>query len=681
MMARLPVPGGDVDAWAAILNEYLLLTHNDDGTQKADSIGSAAIQGRSIGIRHMRTTNPTGASLNNLVLSNNGNELVWKSAGDVSLPPSHQLIINVADYGAKGDGVTDDTNAIQAAINDAAGGGLIEFPRGVFMVRKLKINNKGTSMIGAARFSSRLVRLSGTEPLIDMSGQSTKAGHLRYCSLINLMLDGKGLPGVLVSSIYADNLVFRDVNFIHCRGMAVDLVEVWDTRFESCAWEDCGSTTQPATLLRNSMPASTFGYSQDNTNQIHFIACRWEGFRNGALRLDGQANGSPNKLNGIFIVACKMESSVLAGPAFQIGRGSTVVYVDQLYMAMMNFDAGYNTPIDAVEDHGTHIFMGKVYVQWGVTPGLANSSVHAMQGDPHMYHEISAFYPTENPAQATILVEPEAEKTMISCLWSNRGVETMGDIARAMESDPHMDFMIPLKYPSSFMITDHDRMKDLLKLDTNATRPVLLLPNAVDAAGFSDMYMTEKWRIVSASGAARFAAGKFQIEATKGYVGINTVPVTNIAMLVRAAADSDKGLAIVRPSGSATSRLMEFQDEAYNIQGQAFDTNGRPLAVGTPARVTPGSQATYANPGVQVRDIAGNISAAVKPSPTAPGAIATLTFSRPYAAVPLNITITDHSAVWANLYVSARSVAGFTVSTRSALQGGAILNFDYSVIA
>ena len=33
-MARLPVPGGDVDAWAAILNEYLLTTHNADGTQK-----------------------------------------------------------------------------------------------------------------------------------------------------------------------------------------------------------------------------------------------------------------------------------------------------------------------------------------------------------------------------------------------------------------------------------------------------------------------------------------------------------------------------------------------------------------------------------------------------------------------------------------------------------------------
>ncbi|HEX9153243.1 MAG TPA: hypothetical protein VF809_00300, partial [Candidatus Saccharimonadales bacterium] len=118
----------------------------------------------------------------------------------------------------------------------------------------------------------------------------------------------------------------------------------------------------------------------------------------------------------------------------------------------------------------------------------------------------------------------------------------------------------------------------------------------------------------------------------------------------------------------------------YNLQGMAFDFNGRPIGVGTPARVTAGEQVTYANPGVQAWDMAGSVTAAVKPSPTAPGIIVVITFSRPYTAIPSSITVTDNSVIPAELYVSERSANGFTISTRNALAGGSILNFDYNVV-
>lgn len=48
-MARLPNPGGDDNTWGQILNDYLLVSHDADGTLKADAVDASSIQAGSIG--------------------------------------------------------------------------------------------------------------------------------------------------------------------------------------------------------------------------------------------------------------------------------------------------------------------------------------------------------------------------------------------------------------------------------------------------------------------------------------------------------------------------------------------------------------------------------------------------------------------------------------------------------
>ncbi len=675
-MARLPVPGSDHEIWAELLNEYLLVSHNPDGTQRVESVPP-----HSVTLRDLDVKNNADQNISNLVLTNDNDRLVWKNPAEVSRANT-RLRINVTDYGAKGDGQTDDTAAIQAAIDAAENGGIIEIPRGTYMIRGLKIRKHGITITGEARFGTRLSRITGsTDPLIDASGTASMSGHLKFCSVTNLMLIGNYKPGLLLRSYYADNFIFRDVSFVHCDGTSVDFIEVWDTRFYNCTWENCGSVTEPATLFRNSMPMGQFGYSDDNTNQIHFLGCRWESWRNGAVRLDGWANGSTRLLNGFFFVSCKMESRHAAGAAFQIMPGSTIVFVNQLYIAIMAVEPDTNKPVDAIEDHGSHIFMTDTYVQWGAEVKIANSLVHCWRSGPHMYYKLSSYYPNEDPVEAAIIAEPQAFDVITSCNVVNRGKPYKGDVADMLLSSPSKGVHIPIDTTGVFRISSVPTGKDLLKIDNNTTRPALHTLNATDMVGFSDNYLAEKWRVIGSTGAARFAGGKFQIEGTKGYIGMNATPFTGMAMLIRPAVEGDKALGIVRPSRNSIARLLEFQDETYNLQGMAFDYNGRLIAVGTPPKITAGDQASYANPRVQVRDAAGSITAAVRPSPTAPGVIATVTFSRPYTGIPQSITLTDHSAVSGDLYVSARSEAGFTISTRSALRGGLILSFDYQVIA
>lgn len=675
-MARLPIPGGDADAWAEILNEYLLVSHNPDGTQRVESIPPHSIE-----LKDLDVKNNPDQDISELVLTNDNSRLYWRDAVSLVRAKS-RLRINVHDFGAKGDGQTDDTNAIQAAIDSAENGGIIEIPRGTYMVRGLKVKRHGITITGEARYGSRLSRIDGSlDPLIDLSGTGSLEGHLKFCSVTNITLIGNYKPGVLLRSYYADNFVFRDLNFTNCDGIALDFIEVWDTRFYNCTWENCGNSTEPASLFRNSMPPGEFGYGDDNSNQIHFLGCRWESWRNGAVRLDGAANGSTRLLNGFFFVSCKMESRYAGGPAFQIMPGSTLVFVNQLYIAVMAAESDTVKPLDAIEDHGSHIFMTDVYVQWGEEVNIANSLVNIKRSGPHMYYKLSTFYPAQDPIEAAVVAAPESFDVIVSCNVTNRGRHTKGNVTEVQLYNPRIGLVLPIEPSGTFKVLSATTNKDLARIDNTGTRPGFYFANGTDAVGFSDAYASEKWRLVSSTGAARFAGGKFQIEAAKGHVGINATPFTNIAMLIKPAVEGDCGVVVVRPTNSSTTRLMEFQDETFNVQGLAIDSNGRPIAVGTPARVTPGEQVSYANPGIQVRDIAGNINAAVRPSPTAPGTIATITFSRPYNTPPLYISIADHSATPADLYVSSRSASAFTVSTRTALRGGMLITFDYSVVA
>ncbi|MFE8884432.1 glycosyl hydrolase family 28-related protein [Pseudarthrobacter enclensis] len=70
-----------------------------------------------------------------------------------------ELVINVRDYGAKGDGQTDDTGAIQRAIdeaNAAAGGGVILLPRGKYSVTTL-CARPFVTVRGAGRYRTSII--------------------------------------------------------------------------------------------------------------------------------------------------------------------------------------------------------------------------------------------------------------------------------------------------------------------------------------------------------------------------------------------------------------------------------------------------------------------------------------------------------------------------------------------
>ncbi len=184
---------------------------------------------------------------------------------------------------------------------------------------------------------------------------------------------------------------------------------------------------------------------------------------------------------------------------------------------------------------------------------------------------------------------------------------------------------------------------------------------------------------VKGDGTLYAAFGKYQVDPSKGYVGVGTGPNTGIGHLLFLGAVGDVGLAVVRFSSSSTGDMMQFQDQTFAKDGHSWDAQGRPWANGTAPGIAAGAQSTSAAASGSATDTAGGITTTAKTTP-AIGAIVTVTFAVTYGTTPKAIILSDRSTLDRGIYVSAKSATAFTVSTRVAPATAEVVLFDYHVI-
>lgn len=115
---------------------------------------------------------------------------------DRSLVSKLQDFVSVKDYGAVGDGVTDDYTAIQACLDacNTAGGGTVFFPRGTYLCNTPLRVLGGTNIVGAGRDSCTILKDSTTTRAVAIVAGSlvTYGGTLPSNLNAILILDGTG---------------------------------------------------------------------------------------------------------------------------------------------------------------------------------------------------------------------------------------------------------------------------------------------------------------------------------------------------------------------------------------------------------------------------------------------------------------------------------------------------------
>src|SRR5215469_18026530 len=113
-------------------------------------------------------------------------------------PPANN-IFNVRDFGAKGDGTTPDTDAIQKAFDACgkAGPGTVKFSAGVYLSKPLTIRNSNTTIL--LEEGATLLASPATSDFLKQGGDWLKAkssgDFIPFLSgedLNNITVDGKG---------------------------------------------------------------------------------------------------------------------------------------------------------------------------------------------------------------------------------------------------------------------------------------------------------------------------------------------------------------------------------------------------------------------------------------------------------------------------------------------------------
>lgn len=194
--------------------------------------------------------------------------------------PSTNLLglYNVKDYGAKGDGSTDDVGPIQAAVNAAAtAGGICYFPQATYIVSTaltLSVGKRNV-LIGAGLDGTTIKHKTGGT-VLDWSAGTHVVGSFG-ARIQDLTFDGNNGSGPVVQ---ASNLTMMRIERVNIYGngasgspataIGLKLVSIYDSRFTSIYVATCGggaasNTTTPCVLL-----------DCDNTAANNFNNCKFD---------------------------------------------------------------------------------------------------------------------------------------------------------------------------------------------------------------------------------------------------------------------------------------------------------------------------------------------------------------------------------------------------------------------
>lgn len=264
---RLPQVGGDKDNWGSLLNDFLNQAHTPTGMLKdgivAKSNLSNAVQdaldaaedaipasekGTNSGIATLTSAGhltaaqiPAAVVIKSSDSANTGKAIDAYTGSPLGVTPSNRLFVDVKTFGATGDGVTDDSTAINDAVDSIAStGGTIFFPAGIYSIGTRISLRSNVSLLGVGATASVLKARSGltTGVLVGTSGSA-----ISNVTISDLGVDGSySTIGGALTGIQATNcsrVTVTRCRVINAGGQGIAFKGLNSGSSRDCAVIDC----------------------------------------------------------------------------------------------------------------------------------------------------------------------------------------------------------------------------------------------------------------------------------------------------------------------------------------------------------------------------------------------------------------------------------------------------------
>ena len=237
--------------------------------------------------------------------------------------------VSVKDFGAVGDGTTNDASAIQAAID--TGKGTIFFPAGTYLVNtSLNLKLKYVALIGDGTTKTIIKAGSAITNLVDV--EETSDVIVSPFRLENLTIDGNSLATNGISIRYRHT--FNLTNLV-IQGCTVGIKEK-DT------WLNCHENVRVQSC-------ATSWYLVGANHNSSYSRCSAIGFSSYGLRIEG-LGGMPDGNNALLFSACDVE----------FGTGVGVFYDGNQQITFEGCYLGENVSLESLK-----VASGLVYVNGG----------------------------------------------------------------------------------------------------------------------------------------------------------------------------------------------------------------------------------------------------------------------------------------------------------------------------